>query len=241
MTLQVACEQFIDDIDDIVCDCGDTSDETIQAYIDSASDVIAILTGGKVQGRCTDVVRPCGGSCSCGSASLGSCGCAPLSAITLAGPNPQITSILLDGVAFTDYAIVDGQRLIRTDGKAWPGTQNITLASSQPNTFEVTYIHGQATPQLAKDACAEIVCSFINAKPQDARKQTHPNTRSVSISGVSISLEQQAMEIKSRAMMMPYVIRLLTVYAPGGPTPSFVYSPELEDGWQLHTVNINTP
>jgi hypothetical protein len=234
MTLQVACESFIE-FGDVTCDCGDTTEEEMQELIDSASDIIAIITGGKVAGRCTDIVRPCGGrSCSCGSSTLSGCGCVPIDGITLAGMDPTIEEILIDGDPFEEYAIVDGTLLVRTDGAAWPGYQDITRPPDQAGTFQVEYSYGWV-PGLAKDAAAEIVCSFIKSGPQDSRKP-HPNTRSMSISGVQISLEQMADEIKRRAFLMPFVSRLLTVYAPNGPTPTFVYSPELENGWTLHTV-----
>lgn len=236
MALQVACEAFITP-DDISCDCGDTSEAAILEMIEQASDIIAIITGGKVSGRCESIVRPCGGGgCTCGSALLSGCGCVPLDGITLAGPNPVITQILIDGEPFMDYALVDGTLLVRTDGKAWPGYQDITLTSDQPGTFEIEYVHGPEIMQLARDAASEIVCSFIKSGPQDSRK-AHPNTRGMNIAGVSITLEQMAGEIKRRAPLLPYVIRLLTVYAPGGPTPVVVYSPELENGWRLHTVD----
>lgn len=235
MALEVACEAFIT-VDDVGCDCGDTTPAEIEAMIDQASDILAILTGGKVSGRCTDVVRPCGTS-SCGCSRLSSCGCSPIDAITLPGPNPTVTEILIDGDAFTEYAIVDGSELVRTDGKHWPGSQNITTPSTEPGTFEITVGHGMVIPQLAKDAAAEIVCSFIRTGPQDTRKP-HPNTRGMSIAGVNITLEQMASEVKRRAFMMPYVIRLITVYAPNGPSPAMVYSPELET-YRLHTVEAN--
>ena len=236
MALQVACEAFITP-DDISCDCGDTSEEAMLEMIDQASDIIAIITGGKVSGRCSTIVRPCGGgSCSCGSPSLSSCQCLLLGGITLSGPNPVIDEILIDGDLFEDYALVDGTLLVRTDGKGWPGCQDLTLDSSQSGTFEITYTYGMEISQLARDAASEIVCSFIKSGPQDARK-AHPNTRGMSIAGVTITLEQMAGEIKRRAPLLPYVIRLLTVYAPGGPSPVVVYSPELENGWRLHTVD----
>jgi len=236
MALAVACEAFIT-ADDITCDCGDRTPAELGEMIDQASDILAILTGGKVSGRCQDVVRPCGGA-PCGCLRQSSCGCSPIDRITLAGPNPYIDEILIDGLNFTEFALVDEDQLIRTDGLNWPGGQNLATASSEVGTFEITYTHGLDIPQLAKDACAEIVCSFIASGPQDSRK-SHPNTRGMSISGVQITLEQQAMEIQRRSFMLPFVIRLITVYAPNGPTPSFVYSPELEDGWRLHTVTPN--
>lgn len=234
MTLMVACEALLVP-EDIECECGNLTEAELTEMIDQASDIIAIITGGKVSGRCTDTVRPCNGSFSCGCAAR-SCGCSP-AGITLRGPFPTITSVKIDGLAFIDYAIVDGSILVRTDGPGWPGGQDITKPSTEPGTFEIVYEYGLETSTLAKRAAAEIVCSFIRSGPQDTRKP-HPNTRSMSIAGVTIGLDQMAQEIKRRAFMMPDVIRLLTVYAPDGPTPAFVYSPELEDGWKLHTVDF---
>jgi hypothetical protein len=234
MTLLVACEALLEP-DEIECDCGDTSDEEKLALIEAASDIIAIITGGKVAGRCNDVVRPCNGSFSCGCSAL-RCGCSP-AGIVLRGPDPQINEILIDGLPFLDYAIVDGSLLVRTDGLAWPAHQDITTPSTETGTFEIDYVYGLPTSLLAKRAGSEIICSLLNNNPQDTRGKVHPNTRVMSIAGVTISLDQMAQEIKRRAFMMPNVIRLLTVYAPDGPTPTLVYSPELEDGWRLHTVD----
>ena len=236
MALQVACEQFIT-TDDVECDCGDTSAAAMSDLIDQASDVLAILTGGKVQGRCNEVVRPYNGS-RCGCSRVWSCGCSPLDGITLAGPNPTVNEVLIDGLAFTEHALVDGNHLVRTDGQGWPGGQDITTASTEDATFEIDYTHGLAIPELAKRAASEIVCSFLSNDPQSSRNKPHPNTRGMNISGVQIQLDQMVEEIRRRSFMLPHVIRLITVYAPNGPTPSLVYSPELEDGWRLHTVDF---
>jgi len=228
MALQVACEQFIA-VEDVDCDCGDTQPAELNEMIDQASDVLAILTGGKVAGRCTDVVRPCNDGSRCGCYALWSCGCSPIDGITLSGVNPFIEGITIDGTAFTEYAIVDGNRLVRTDGQVWPGTQDLSVQSTETGTFEITYTYGLVIPDLAKRAAAEIVCSFLQNDPQSSRK-AHPNTRGMSISGVNIQLDQMVYEIKRRSFMLPHVVRLMTVYAPSGASPALVYSPELEDG-----------
>ena len=231
MALQVACEAFITEAE-VTCNCEPLGTAIIDGYIEQASDILAILTGGEVSGRCQSVVRPRGTSV-CGRGV--SCTCTTLTGVTLSGPNPTIDSIKIDGAAFTDYKLIDGRLLVRSDDQTWPSCQDLTDASTEDGTFEITYTHGDVIGQLAKDACSEIVCSFVKDDPQGNRK-THPGARGMSIAGVSITLEQQAMEIKNKAFMMPHVIRLLTVYAPDGPQPAVVYSPELEDGWKLHTV-----
>lgn len=234
MALQVACEAFILEAD-VTCNCEPLDTPTIEGYIDQASDIIAILTGGKVSGSCTDTVRPRNGTRTCGCTLMSACGCNSFDGISLRSPEPSVTSIKIDGVAFTDYMILDENTLIRTDDQYWPGCQDVRLAATEEGTFEIVYDYGLPVPQLAKDACSEIVCFFVESDPQSNRKQ-HPGVRGMTIAGVQISLEQQVLEIEKRAFMMPSVIRLLTVYAPDGPNPSVVYSPELEDGWKLHRV-----
>lgn len=234
MALQVACEAFIDE-DDLTCNCEPLDSAIIDDYIDEASDILTVLTGGKVQGSCTDTVRPRNGTRVCGCTLVASCSCNPIDGITLRGPDPTVTGILIDGAAFTDFLILDGTTLIRTDAQSWPGCQDLRLASTEERTFEIIYTYGLPISKLARDACAEIVCSFVGNDPQSNRKG-HPGVRGMTIAGVQISLEQQVMEIEKRAFLMPSVIRLLTVYAPDGPNPAVVYSPELEDGWKLHRV-----
>jgi hypothetical protein len=235
MALQVACENFIEP-SEITCDCDDLSEAVITAYIEQASDIITMLTGGLISGTCEDVVRPRQPRAAvCGCSSAWSCTCSRLSGVTLRGPNPDVSQVLIDGAVFTDWVVVDEGLLLRSDGQAWPGCQDVTKPSTETGTFEITYTYGMEPPQLAKDACAEIVCSFLRSPSQNQRS-THPRARGMSIAGVQISLEQQVEEIRRKAFLMPYVIRLLTVYAPDGPMPAVVYSPELEDGWNLHRV-----
>lgn len=235
MTLQVACEAFITS-SEITCECEGESEETIQGWIDQASDVIAIITGGQISGRCTDVVRPRGDS-ACGCTSQSCCVCRDITGITLAGPNPTIDEILIDGHEFDDWLILDGRTLIRGDGRPWPACQDLTAdpLDTGAGSFQITYTYGQEIPLLAKEAAAEIICMMLR-HPAQSTRGGHPNVRSVSIAGVSISLEQIAMEAKGRAFLMPYVARLLVVYAPDGANPAVVYSPELEDGYKLHRV-----
>jgi hypothetical protein len=224
MDPMVACEPFIT-VADIACDCDTEPVEELEALIAEASDIIAILTGGMITGRCTETVRPVGRDRTCWDASGG---------ITLRGPDPEITAVTIDGAAFTDYEILDDRILVRTDGQQWPTNQKPWQPDTDDGTFSVTYTYGNL-PHLAKRAAADIVCDLLRSKPNDTRRLA-PNARAATVSGVSIQLEQTAMEIKRRALMIPNLVRLLTVYAPDAGSPAVVYSPELEDGWTLHRV-----
>lgn len=236
MTLQVACQPFIT-ASQITCECEGVSSAIIQGWIDQASDVIAIITGGQISGRCSDVVRPRGeGTCGCIQQSC--CVCGDVRGIVLPGPDPQIDEILIDGDSFNDWIILDGKTLVRSDGQPWPSCQDVTAPSTEDGTFQVSVTYGQEIPLLAKEAAAELICMMLR-HPAQSTRGGHPGTRSVSIAGVNIGLDQIALEAKQRAFMMPYVNRLLTVYAPDGGTPAVVYSPELEDGWKLHRVTAS--
>ena len=234
MTLYVACERFTAE-SEITCDCDALSTSEMNDLIDQASDALAIMSNGAVTGRCTDTVRPRGpGGCTCRCTSIVTCGCNPVEGVTLRGPNPDEITVKIDGVAFTDYKLIDGTTLIRSDGQNWPGCQDLSLDADAVGTFEITYTYGMEVPLLAKQAAEEIVCSMIKTPPQQARK-SHPNVTSMSIAGVNIQLEQMVAEIERRTFLMPAVIRFFAVYAPDQ-SPAVVYAPELEGGWRLHTV-----
>lgn len=236
MALQVACEQFITS-DDLTCNCDDVAVDVLNDTIDQASDAIAVMTGGLIVGQCEETVRPRRAQSSvCGCSELWNCTCGPLHGVTLRGPSPEIQEILIDGSPFVDWVIVDGNLLVRSDGMNWPGCQDVTKEATEDGTFQITYLYNDPIPQLAQLAAAEIVCSFLKNPPQEPRK-THPQARGMSIAGVQITLDQQILEIKRRTMLLPYVVRLLTIYAPDGAAPAVVYSPELEDGWKLHRVD----
>jgi len=221
MALEVAGEPFVT-VEDVDCDCDDADPGDIEALIDQASDIIAVLTGGKVAGRTTETVFPVPGEYGCGRVlNRGAW-------VALRGPNPTVDQILIDGVVFTDHLILDGLWLVRTDGERWPHGQD----PINP-TFEVTYTYGLEVNVLARRACVAIVCDMLNNRPDKPRKLA-ANARAATISGVNITLEQTAMEMKRRSFMIPDLVRLLTVYAPDGPQPSVVYSPEIEDPWVLH-------
>ena len=244
MSLLVACEPFLER-EDVSCDCDLLEDDEVEALIDQASDAIAILTGGKVSGVCTDVVRPVRSTPHpCFPDRYGYYNHLEMhdsflrGGITLMGPNPSIVQIKVDGnvVPATDYKIVDGIFLHRVQG-TWPVKQNVLLDDTQAGTFSISYEHG-ILPYIAKLAAEEIVCDMVRRDVRtNQSKSLPPSARSATIAGVSIQLEQQVEELRRRAILLPNLIRLLTIYAPDAGSPTTVYSPELEDGWILHRVS----
>jgi hypothetical protein len=243
MALLIACEPFLER-EDITCDCDAFDDEVVELMIDQASDAIAILTGGKVSGVCTDIVRPLKSTpYPCNVDRHGYYNQWEIhdrflsGGITLMGPNPSIVEVKIDGQVLpqSEYKIVDGVHLYRVEGR-WPTKQNVLADDTEPNTFSISYQFG-ILPYIAKLAAEEIVCDMVRRDVRtNQTKSLPPSARSATIAGVSIQLEQQVEELRRRAILLPNLIRLLTIYAPDGGSPTTVYSPELEDGWILHRV-----
>jgi hypothetical protein len=235
MAVFTACHPFVDRTD-ISCDCDAFSDEEIEELIDQASDLVAVLTGGKIAGQCTQTVRP-----------VGDHACSPFAErpirshnskqILLPGPNPTVTQIKIDGtvLASSEYVMVDDVYLTRVHG-VWPSNKNPLLPDTDDNTFSVTFTVG-FLPALAKMAVKELVCDWVKSDVRLGFNRALPHgARSANIAGVNIQLEQTVEEIRRRSILLPSLVRLLTVYAPDAGQPAVAYSPELENGWILHTV-----
>lgn len=239
--LQYACEPFALP-EDLTCDCGDLDEDEVQALLDQAADILVQLSGGRYRGQCTETVRPRGpGNCDCFCSCAAVCRCSPLRGFTLPSPlainsdgRPDIV-VTIDGELFDDWVLVDGNFLMRGDGLGWPGCQDLTIPDDEEGSFVVSYRFGDTVDLVAQNAAVEIACFFINAGPNKANRLPG-NTKSIVAQGVSISLEMIQQEIKNRTLMLPWVVRFLTIHAPDGPTPTYIYSPELDDGYVLHVV-----
>lgn len=239
-TLQHACEPFAV-VDDITCDCEGLLDDEIEEVINQATDALVAMTGFRYRGVCTETFRPRGpavGLCGCDSAYY--CGCSPLRGFTLPSPVAQTSggdwdvNVMIDGSPFTDWVLVDGNFLVRTDGRSWPGCQDLGLADDAVGAFTVEVTHGEPVDLLARNAVVEISCLFLKKNP-NSQRGLPAQTRSVSAQGVTITMETLEAEMKHRAYLLPWTIRFLTTHAPRGAyTDAFIYSPELDDGWRLH-------
>ena len=141
--------------------CDEAANPLLPRALDVASELIYVLTGRQFAGRCTDTVLPCstGGACvqylaypSGGSRPINGapslsgppfCGSHHQSVRLPGRPIIEVTEMLIGGVAFTDFAIVDDTWLVRTDGAAWPCCQDF----DDPTAWQVTYTYGSAPHQ----------------------------------------------------------------------------------------------
>ena len=237
-TLLEACEPFASP-EDITCDCGDATTPELEEIIAQATDALVAISGFVYRGVCTESFRPRGGP-GCGCVLAANCGCGPLRGFTVPSPvasdtagDPMIT-VTIDGVEIDDWALVDGDFLIRTDGKGWPGCQDLGAADGDEGSFVVEVTYGDPPSIIARNAVTEIACQFIKRGPNDSRRLPS-NTVSASAQGVMITLETLQEEMRTRSFMLPWTVKFLTVYAPDARNQPFIYSPEIDDGFVLHS------
>lgn len=239
--LTEACEPFAL-FGDVTCDCEGLGQLEVEEVLAQATDALVAMTGFRYRGQCTETFRPRGATgCDCMSSCAAMCRCGDLSGFTLPGPifvgtdgNPDIV-VRIDGVEFFDWVLVDGTRLMRGDGKSWPSCQDVTIPAGTVGSFTVQVTYGDPPSIIARNAVVEIACLFLKRSP-NSQRNLPANTRSVSSQGLSISLEALEREIKHQSFMLPWTIRFMTIYAPQGRSTTYVYSPELDDGWRLHQV-----
>ena len=132
----------------------------------AASRILFALSRERYPGICRHVVRPCRqsdcwippssylwsdswGWCGCGAATPMQCGCGSLSEIELgAAPVIGVTEVLVDGdvVPRASYRVDDHRWLVRLDGSSWPYCQDLTLATTEVGTFQVTFFAGRTPP-----------------------------------------------------------------------------------------------
>lgn len=165
-------------VDTSCCDGFDDYDFLIQdRAIMLATRALRSLTAYRV-GGCDITVRPCTSPCVQGTWSGGSwtpmnwagvwynCGCIGSclhGALELAAPVGHVTSIKIDGAAFTDYAIADRNKLVRTDGERWPAANDLTLPDTETGTWSVTYLNAYEVDALGAYAAGVLACEFAKA------------------------------------------------------------------------------
>lgn len=238
MARHAACEAFTtqERLETFGCLC--SLDEIVAAgydiddIIDAASDIVYWSSGGRITGRCSTTVRPCADTCACGRPG-DACGCCRLDAIPLHGDNPVVTQVKIDGEVLSpaDYGILDGHHLIRVATgdrpQSWPGCQSLWRPDTEEGTFSITYTSG-LLPFVAEMAATEIACDLAAGSVKGESKLP-PGTVGAIMDGVSVTLDPEQLAT------FPWMQRLSGSF-PMGPRP-VVWSPEVDDGWTLHTVS----
>jgi hypothetical protein len=237
--LQFACSQFATPqemlADSCACDLSSLADSDLDEILEEASDLVSIITGGRVTGRCVQTLRPyvahyCNstGTCMCGS-----------DALPLFGVDPEVLHVYIDGVELgaDEYMVVKGpagSSLLKTTG-SWPTSQSLTLADSELNTFAVILEWGLHIGFIERQATLELACEL--AKESLGSENRLPvGARSATIGGVAIGLRERGEALREGDDNLPRVARLIGKYAGWGRAQSDVWSPEMGQGWTWVSV-----
>lgn len=213
--------------DDVCSPCDDYDLDQVQLELNlqAASDVLFELSGRQFAGECEETVRPCGRRCGaqgcCGRRPCRSCG--QLSQIRLGGwPLRSIVEVIVDGEVLSSlrYRIDDDRWLVRlpdADGSnpGWPTCQRMELASTELDTFEVTYTYGQDPPSLGVAAAAELACELTLAcQPETIGECRLPQrVQSITRQGVTTVMLNPA-EMFKNGVGLPMSDLFLATYNP---------------------------
>ena len=187
-------------------------DATVELAIGWATDVLFDLSGKQWPGECTDTVRPLGDH-RCRSASswqprtpflwpwasggdavlqgggwFGR-GCMGIPEVDLGVyPLVSIQEVLLDGVDLdpASYRIDNRRLLTRVDGQGWPCWQDVTGASDQPGTWEVSFTYGEVPPDGGKGSATIFAKELALALAGNNSCRLPSRTQTVARQGVTI-------------------------------------------------------
>lgn len=192
-------------VDTGCCDEWSTYSTEVQyRALNLAIQTLRMLTAYRV-GGCPVTVRPCMlVDCSHGigyypqnwagvwSNSGGVSPCEPTSEVVLPGPIGRVDEVLVDGVAVVGYTVHNGTKLVRTDGLAWPLTQDMSKDSSQVGTFAVTYLKGIVVDELGMWVAGIMACEFAKGCSGSKACRLPAGTTALLRAGVSITVTSGA-------------------------------------------------
>jgi len=164
------CTAWIDE-DERLADCGcpDGPQLIVQSAIEVATEMLYRLSGQQWPGLCTETRRPLPINIPPGSLP-------PflppylISADWVVLPRDRVTSVtsmLIDGAAFTDFLFYPPNWLVRTDNNAWPTPQDLDLATTEDDTWSVTYAYGAEPPEGGKMAARVLTSELVKACTND--------------------------------------------------------------------------
>lgn len=107
-----------------------------------------------------------------------SCSCTVLHQIVLPSPVAGITAVKVDGVVLAPsaYRVDDWDKLVRLDGEAWPLCNDLNLPDTEPGTWSVTAVYGEAVPALGRLAVGELALHLVAGLCAATGCRTHAAT-----------------------------------------------------------------
>ena len=118
------------------------------------------------------------------------CGCSSLASIRLPGPVEEVTQVLIDGVALdaAAYRVDNRKRLVRHDGGRWPLCNDLTEASTEAGTWEVTYKRGVPVPKGGQIAAATLACEIAKGLRRSSDCRLPERIQTVTREGVTVGV-----------------------------------------------------
>lgn len=233
---RLACQAFTT-VDSILSKEGCVYSEAdailIADAIDAASDILYVLSGGRVFGICTTTKRPIRrGDCTfwapASYTDMYGVDCIPLTETLI-----SVDVVKIDGVvlASSSYGLIDNHILFRRDG-VWPTMNDLRLDDTDEGTFSITYSFGGDPDWLAVAAADELTLQLL---AEDARRPGYlRGVTSANVQGASVQINQVAADMAQKGT--PQTARFLGVYAPAGGYPRGAWAPEMDGGWELVEV-----
>lgn len=174
-----------------------------------ASDILFLLTGSRWPGVCHAEIRPQAqfrqseratwmqsvqgarsqyGWCSCNRGRAWGCNSLPEIRLPHRPVDPDSIVVTLDGAAFTDFTLLDGAWLVRTDGNGWPCCQRTELPLTEDHTFGVEYDHGAGPPLGGVRAAASLGFQLLAGWRNNSACKLPQRIQTVTRQGVSMTV-----------------------------------------------------
>lgn len=220
-----------------MCSTGGLPTGQAGQIITTATQILYLLSGQQFPGLCTDVVRPCNCSdCSglpipvhfpsgwrnvCGGCG-GYCGTSGAAILLPKRPVLSVTEVLIDGEVFLDRRLDSPGWLVRTDGGTWPTCQDITEASTEAGTWQVSYIYGKNPPEALQFAAMILSSELVKACVGDATCRIPAGAVTVQRQGITYDFN-----VASGKTGLYEVDQILSAFNPGGiKRRARLYSPD---------------
>lgn len=162
------CTPWADPENFTLCEPGDIRPETLADAVAVSTAILYVKTGRAFPGTCDDTWRPpC--RCGCGRPYSG-CVCSRFPSVELRSqPVLEVTEVMVDGAVLPDDAWLLGDpvdpltagRLYRVDGELWPVCQDLSLATSESGTWQISYTWGALPPAGADLMCERLACEYV--------------------------------------------------------------------------------
>lgn len=164
----------------------------------------------------------------CGLHGVTNCACHLLTSIQIPGPVVSIEEILIDGAVLSPiaYRIDNTRTLVRVDGGAWPWTQDLTLPTTSPDTWSITYDYGREVPIGGAIAAGVLACELAKAACRDSSCALPQRLQTITRQGVTMAMID-AFEGIEKGHTGIWLIDSWISSVTQPTRPSQVYSPDL--------------